>query len=112
MDKKIMIQMMRQGERWNKIDIKMERFLMKLKKEGMMMMMMMLMMLMEMMTMERKMMKMMMMEMKIMMMIAILILMMITMMMMTMMMVVIDINTIVKCALIPNFYRKISYQIG
>jgi len=110
MDKKIMIQMMRQGERWNKIDIKMERFLMKLKKEGMMMMMMMLMMLMEMMLMEMKMMKMM--EMKIMMMIAILILMMITMMMMTMMMVVIDINTIVKCAMIPNFYRKISYQIG
>ena len=35
MDKKIMIQMMRQGERWNKIDMKMERFLMKLKKEGM-----------------------------------------------------------------------------
>jgi len=112
MDKKIMIQMMRQGERWNKIDMKMERFLMKLKKEGMMMMMLMMMMemmTMEMMTMERKMM---MMEMKIMMMIAILILMMITMMMMTMMMVVIDINTIVKCALIPNFYRKISYQIG
>jgi hypothetical protein len=103
MDKKIMIQMMRQGERWNKIDMKMERFLMKLKKEGMMMMMM----LMEMMLMEMKMM-----EMKIMMMIAILILMMITMMMMTMMMLVIDINTIVKCAMIPNFYRKISYQIG
>jgi len=101
-----MIQMMRQGERWNKIDMKMERFLMKLKKEGMMMMMM-LMMLMEMMLMEMKMM-----EMKIMMMIAILILMMITMMMMTMMMLVIDINTIVKCAMIPNFYRKISYQIG
>jgi hypothetical protein len=35
-----MIQMMRQGERWNKIDMKMERFLMKLKKEGMIYMMM------------------------------------------------------------------------
>jgi hypothetical protein len=49
MDKKIMIQMMRQGERWNKIDMKMERFLMKLKKEGMMMMMMMMEMMMMMM---------------------------------------------------------------
>ena len=47
-----MIQMMRQGERWNKIDMKMERFLMKLKKEGMMMMMMMMMMFMMMMMIE------------------------------------------------------------
>ena len=41
MDKKMMIQMRRQGERWNKIDMKMERFLIKLKEEGTMMMMMM-----------------------------------------------------------------------